>query len=141
MDSFKLTVLGIAMFLLIIIFIVVGVLMKNNKTSAIFPPNAKNCPNYWIETADGKCVIPVQTPSSIPGVEPNMPINVGSGVNYASATKNAKGIPSYLTDGTTPGYSSTDMSIDFKNYTACNKMNWSNKYGILWDGINNINTC
>ena len=141
MDSFKLTVLGIALFLLLIIFIVVGVLMKYNNTSSIFPPNASHCPNYWMETAEGTCIIPVQTPSTIPGVNSIDPINVGSGVSATSSSKNSKGVPNYLTDGTTLGYNSTSGAIDFSNYKTCDKMNWSNKYGILWDGINNINTC
>lgn len=140
MDSFKLTVLGIALFLLIVIFIIVGVLMKHNNTHSVFPPNASTCPNYWVETADGKCTIPTETKSTIPGVKPIPPINVGSGGEYDSSAKNT-GVPGYLTDGTTLGFNKTNNTLDFSNYTACTKMTWSNKYGILWDGINNINTC
>jgi hypothetical protein len=34
-----------------------------------------------------------------------------------------------------------NMLLDFSELTSCQKQTWANQYGILWDGINNINTC
>ncbi len=141
MDSFKLTVFGIALFLLIIIFIIVGVLIYNNNTNSDFPPKSNTCPNYWVVTSDGKCEIPVRRKDSGGIIDVN-PINVGSGANFTQGVININtGVPTYLTDGTTIGYDSNKNTIDFSKATICEKMKWANKYGILWDGVNNNNTC
>jgi hypothetical protein len=138
MNSFKLIVLGIALFLLIIIFIVVGLLMYKNNNTADFPPKANNCPNYWIEESDGKCQIPTGLDPRIDGV---FPINVGSGSIFDNANK-SKGIPEYLTSITSSNkYDVKNNTIDFSDITNCEKMKWANTHGILWNGINNINTC
>jgi len=145
MDSFKLTVLGIAMFSLIVIFIIVGVIMKHNSTTATFPPKASNCPNYWKETADGKCIIPVQKENPTKGLPNIEPINIGSGsISKIGNTDLATGVPMWLK--TLSGkHGGTDangnMLLDFSELTSCQKQTWANQYGILWDGINNINTC
>lgn len=133
MNSFKLIVLGIALFLLIIIFIVVGLLMYKNNNTADFPPKANNCPNYWIEESNGKCKIPDASSAS------GDPINVGSGAIFTNANK-SKGIPAYLTTSSQK-YDSVNKTIDFSDITNCEKMKWANTHGILWNGINNINTC
>jgi hypothetical protein len=123
MDSFHYSVLGIALVMLIIMFIIVGVMISRNKVSIIYPPYANDCPNYWSMNS-GKCILPVST-----------------GIN----------IPTGDTDAL-PGFLKSDRSIDFQDskwgtYSGatsaiCAKKKWAVDNGVLWDGVSNYNgTC
>lgn len=125
MDSFQMIVLAIAVVVLIIILTAIGLGIRNLKNKVVYPPIANQCPDYW-EVADDKisCSIPGQ-----------------SGKNKGSLATTAS-------INSVPGYDSANNKIDFTvpdwniNKSAiCNKQEWANKYGIVWDGISNYNSC
>jgi hypothetical protein len=123
MDSFHYSVLGIALVMLIIMFIIVGVMLSRNKVSIIYPPYANDCPNYWSMNSEGKCVL------------------TEGGINLPTISP---------LDANLPGKS--NGSIDFKNQgwgtysgatsAICAKKKWALDNGVLWDGVSNYNgTC
>ena len=128
MESFYIIVLVIAIVCLIITLTVFGILMKRDKTSALFPPSYSVCPDYW--TVDGSnCVIP-------------------TGNNAVNS-----GFPTPITDWTTTnGYvvsANGNAEINFNHpswasnglSSTCNQKKWANTNGILWSGISNYNGC
>jgi len=130
MDSFHYSVLGIALVMLIIMFIIVGVMLSRNKVSIIYPPYANDCPNYWSMNSDGKCVL------------------TEGGINTPIAPTTSS--PSSSPAPALPGFS--NGSVDFKNQgwgtykgatsAICAKKKWAVDNGVLWDGVSNYNgTC
>jgi hypothetical protein len=128
MDSFYFLVLSIATVILILLLIILGVLMSYSKNKITHPPSYSNCPDYWTTDTDNKsCTVPVNN----------------------SSDKRNFNIPStgYDTITNTPGY--TTGKIDFTNpdwntrskTRECAIKDWSNKYGVEWDGISNFNGC
>lgn len=56
METFHWIVIGIALFFLIIILVLVGIMMRSNLSNKIvFPPVQETCPNLWINDSSGNC--------------------------------------------------------------------------------------
>ena len=133
MDKFYIIVLTIAVVLLVLILTYVGLTIKSVKATAqTFPPMAATCPDYWSvsPTDSSLCVVP----------------NVG--FKNAGSIYDKTGAVT-LVPKTTFGYDSTKKTIDFNNTawtstgmtTICAQKQWSNNYGLVWDGVSNSNSC
>jgi len=139
MDSFQITVLGVAVALLIIILAVFGVMMTAHKKNLIYPPTALPCPNYWQRNSDGTCMIPIapEAPTGMANTPQYMPVNIGS---WDKKTYNGKAMPGLDATGLNVDFSSTAWGTSAGSAT-CAKRDWAKKYGILWDGVSNYNGC
>ena len=135
METFHVTVLGIATVVLILLLIFIGILLSMGNENAAWPPSYGVCPDYWEYDEDQKkCIIPKYSPNAV---------NTGNMYDKESKT---------LTDSVlnTNGYS-YDVSggiiqqyIDFSNIGwngVCDKRTWANTHNIVWDGISNYNNC
>jgi hypothetical protein len=138
MNSFQVSILGIAVALLVIILVVVGVFMSQNKVNYIYPPTALPCPDYWQLNGNGTCSIPV-TGTPPPGVPSVPPVNIGTwdGITLDGTAK-------------MPGIDANNSNIDFNSSAwaavgassaTCAKKNWAKQNKILWDGVSNYNGC
>ena len=119
MDTFYIIVLSIAVVLLILILTFVGIMMKRQDSSTVFPPTVNTCPDFWTVDA-GKCIIP--TPGS-----PN-----------ASASTSSSTDAPYASDGK---IDPNDVKWSKDGSAICNQRKWANKEGISWDGVSNYNGC
>jgi len=124
MDSFQITVLTIACVILILVLAYIGVNMGNGKTNKTsYPPYYDYCPDYWLSTEKGNCIIPTDG------------TNVGT-LNERDFTK-------------IHGYDKATHSIDFgaKSWgnegksKLCAQKHWANRSQIVWDGVSNFNSC
>ena len=128
MDSFQMTVLAIAAFVLIIILTAIGIALRKMKKKVAYPPVANQCPDYWNIASDGQsCAIPINGNKNTGNIYIN---------NVLTFTENV------------PGYDSVNSTINFNdpgwvanNSSTCNKQLWANQYQIIWDGISNYNSC
>jgi hypothetical protein len=132
MDSFQMIVLAIATLVLIIILSVIGIALNKLKNTVSYPPIANNCPDYWDASGPGICRIPLSNKKN-------------TGTIYGGGTTVVSGFASPPTYGYTPG---TTATINFNDQgwlsnksATCNKQIWAKKYGIVWDGISNYNSC
>lgn len=127
MDFFYVIVLTIAVILLILILTSVGLLMKNGKSSSVFPPNANSCPDGWsVTTITGVSGEVCQIPES---AEPS------------SYTSGAVPAGTYNSSNSTLNF---DPSLwgGFGGKTAkCSQTYWANSNNISWDGVSNFNAC
>ena len=138
MDSFQLSVLGIAVIVLIVILTFIGIALAKNNKSVVFPPVANSCPDYWTVSSDGtKCTVPLSTATNVGN------IYVGGTLSTAFTTTSINSKAPYGT----PGYASGAISFSDAGWTAngkstiCQQKSWANNYGIQWDGVSNYNTC
>jgi len=131
MDNFYLIVITIAILLLIVILTYLGILMNNQKNSAIqFPTTEPHiCPDYWKtdENEDKKtvCVVPVDE------------VNIGDLLTTIT-TENDE-IKTHLEN--TVGYNKKDNNIqtldfnDEKEWSVCKKKEWALKHNVFWNGV------
>lgn len=132
MDSFQITVLAIAAIVLIIILAVIGIALNNLKKTATYPPIANGCPDYWEASSPGVCRIPSSSGKNV-------------GTMYGDASTLVSTFASPPTYGYTAGAAATinfnDQGWLSSKSSTCNKQIWAKKYGIVWDGISNYNSC
>jgi hypothetical protein len=138
MDSFQLTVLGIAVIILIVILSFIGITLANNNKSVVFPPVANSCPDYWTVSSDGtKCIVPLSSATNVG----NIYVRDKLSTVFTTTTINSKAPYG------TPGYSSGAINFSDAGWTAngkstiCQQKGWANNYGIQWDGVSNYNNC
>lgn len=55
METFHWIVIGIALFFLILILVLVGMMMNSQNKNNIFPPVKQSCPNGWVNDYSGNC--------------------------------------------------------------------------------------
>lgn len=129
MDWFYIIVLTIAVILLILILTSVGLLMKNGKSSLVFPPNANSCPDGWsVTTITGVSGEVCQMPSSVPATAYASSAVPAGTYNLSGSIKTLNFDPS-LWGG-------------FGGKTAmCAQTYWANSNNISWDGVSNFNSC
>jgi len=102
MEIFHWIVIGIALFFLIVILILVGIMMRNNLNNKIvFPPVQETCPNLWINDGSGNCYYVGK--------------NGGSGFDLSANQTlyykgDAKNFPVYINNQTDNGNRGTDKS-------------------------------
>jgi len=125
-------VLAIATVVLIIILTMIGIALNNLKKKTTYPPIANGCPDYWDASGVGICRIPLSTGKNI-------------GTIYGAGTTVVSDFNSPPTYGYTPGSTATinfnDQGWLSNRSATCNKQIWAKKYGIVWDGISNYNSC
>lgn len=127
MFSFYSIVVIIAIIILIVVLTVVGLTLKNKKNTNPFPDYQNTCPDFWTLDANGNKCIPK-----------NMNIPPISKVNAALPPH--EGVEIYTDTNKNKSIKSIDLSED--NWVGvCDKSSWAKKYGILWDGVTNNNTC
>lgn len=141
MDSFQITVLGVAVSLLIIILAVLGVVLTSNKKNTIYPPSALPCPNYWQMNVDGKCVIPIASPApqnpAPEYIDTYTSANIGT---WDKSTYNGKPLPGLNVASGTVNFADHGWGASASSAT-CAKRDWAKKAGIFWDGVTNYNGC
>ena len=129
METFYLIVLGVATVILILILTFIGILMQSQKKGQVWPPVINTCPDKWTVDGSGNCTIPSSGDDGY--------LNMGSTATAISTSlDNYK--PSGLTDGFDPKHSAWAAK---GASTQCAQKAWTQKYGILWDGISNFNGC
>lgn len=129
---FYIVVVLVAVTVLILFLTFMGLLLRNQGSNEIFPPQSNNCPDYWTSDDKGKCFKP--TVKSFSTSDPAAILNVGG-----LTTLPLKSAP-YSTDGISfdtkdPLWSSNGQSA------ICAQKSWSNNNGIMWDSISNFNKC
>lgn len=123
MFSFYTIVIIIAIIILVLALTAVGITLASNKNNKPFPEYQNTCPDFW--TLDGNVCKPNE-------------INIPLASKIADAAKHP-GVNANVT-GTTASIISIDLNED--NWVGiCDKASWAKKYGILWDGVTNNNTC
>jgi hypothetical protein len=132
MESFYPIVISIAVVLLILLLTFMGILLRSQNSTEIFPPQLNSCPDYWTTDSSGHCSMPTQ-PSF---ANPSMILNMGGLTTLGSSAT----IAPYSTDGksfdtTNPLWSSGGQS------TICAQKAWAVNNGIVWDGVSQYNQC
>ena len=119
METFYIIVLSIAVVLLILILTFVGIMMKTQDSSTVFPPTVNTCPDFWT-VSDGSCNI-ITIGKNALASNPTDP-------NVAPYPKSGK------IDPNDPLWSKNGSAI-------CNQKKWANNASISWDGVSNYNGC
>jgi len=127
--DFKLIVVLIALFVLIIILTWVATTIQTGLKSAVYPPVLNPCPDNWVADSSGNCLIPT--------AQGGQRVNVGNVVDFAQ------------TNPTTFGYDPSHRWIDFSNpgwasggtSAQCGQRAWARANEIHWDTITNYNQC
>jgi len=143
MEMFYIIVVSIAIIFLIVILTLIGIAMRYQNKSTVFPPMANDCPDFWTIAADGKsCTIPSDGKRNVGDLY--VPLANTLKISYSSADK----FPTY-TPGTNGNVASAASTINFaddawssQGQTAiCAKKKWAVNWGISWDGVTNYNSC
>jgi hypothetical protein len=143
MEMFYIIVVSIAIIFLIVILTLIGIAMRYQNKSTVFPPMANDCPDFWTIAADGKsCSIPSNGKRNVGNLY--VPVTDTLNISYSSADK----FPTY-TPGTNGNVASAASTINFaddawssQGQTAiCAKKKWAVNWGISWDGVTNYNSC
>ena len=133
MDSFYPIVVIIALTCLVLFLTFIGLMMRNDTTTTIYPPSTYACPDYWHSDSKGNCFKPVQKSFN------DNSILLNTGKPKSSLLKD-RNIAPYSTDG---------KSFNTKNplwtskgeTTLCAQKSWAVSNNIIWDGISNYNMC
>jgi hypothetical protein len=142
MELFYIIVTVIAIVFLILILTVIGILMRYQNKSTVFPPVANDCPDFWTIASDGtKCKIPGNNQKNVGSL-----YNPNNSIKIKSETSSV--FPIY-TPGTNGTLNFSPNIIDFKNETwssqgktaVCAQKQWADNWGITWDGVTNYNSC
>ena len=139
MEQFYVIVITIAIVLLILALTYIGVfLIGDDTTQVTFPPHSNQCPDYWEVNGEGHCIIPTN------GINLG---TAGSPVDFVIKKDDPNSTtipPGQIPDDTYP-FQPTDTTnpenIDFQDKTICEKKQWSNDFGVVWDGVTNYNKC
>ena len=132
MELFYPIVLFIAVVLLILVLTFMGILLRSQNQTKLFPNNANICPDYWTSDLSGNCTMPTELSFN----NPTTMLNTGSLVNLGTNSAIAP-FP------TTPtSFSTTNPLWGSGGASAiCQQKQWSNQNNIVWDGISNYNSC
>ncbi len=138
MESFYLIVLGIAIVMLILVLTGIGLLMRTQIASTVYPPMANTCPDGWL--VDGShCNIPT-TGSNMGFINPTSPYDTAAiKTSLLAATKKDGPYPSSFS---TAYFNPTDAAWSSNKLSAvCQQKKWANTNNIVWDGVSNYNSC
>ena len=124
MEAFYLIVLGVATVILILILTFIGILMQSQNKGQVWPPVVNTCPDKWAVDGSGNCIIPQ---------------NVSTNTGGLSTADISASLSDYLVSGNLdPKHSAWSAK---GASTQCAQKAWTQKYGVLWDGISNFNGC
>jgi hypothetical protein len=153
MELFYIIVTVIAIVFLILILTVIGILMRYQNKSTVFPPVANDCPDFWTIASDGtKCKIPSNDKKNVGSLYNGTTLKIKT-VTKDRADSYAFPVYTPSTNGTSdPSTGDQIMApniIDFKNETwssqgktaVCAQKQWADNWGITWDGVTNYNSC
>ena len=107
-----------------------------------YPPNTNPCPDFWELQKDGTCLINDSNIGFIPKVQITQFNQTGGHRVNAYSMEN---IPyGYQVQNNPDIVDFTD--VNWSTYNGAQSRNcalkaWSNKNGIIWDGIHNFNGC
>ena len=157
MELFHILVISFAIVFLIIILTLIGLAMKYQDKSTVFPPSENKCPDFWTVASDDKsCVIPVSNKKNVGTLFSGTDLQIQPATNIISGsgtTATSYSFPVYTpgTDAVVTGNRQTRAAstIDFTipdwgnqgKTDICAKKQWANNWGISWDGITNYNSC
>lgn len=160
MNSFQMIVIGIALFLLIFILVIVGMMMRDNKSSkTVFPPVKQACPDLWMNDNDGNCYYVgknkgsgFNTSNNVLNYEgaSNFPVYVYNQANGWTNSSGGSTTQPKFTGNSTPTnlpanyaiFNTSDPQWTSGGKTAvCQQKTFSNNNNIYWDGISNTNQC
>lgn len=130
MDSFYQTVLLVAVILLILALVGLGILLQNQDSGKVFPPNQSTCPDGW-----GVSV-------SVSG-ELFCTMDI-SGKNNGDLSFNELITTDYSNNYIEKTVQKITNKVDIKfkpEVLVCDKRKWANTHGVIWDGVSNYNQC
>ena len=155
MELFHILVISFAIVFLIIILTLIGLAMKYQDKSTVFPPSENKCPDFWTIASDNKsCVIPATGKKNVGTIYTNGNVDLKPATTIISGNVTTPYSFPVYTPGTnatitnniqTAAASTIDFTIpDWGNQgktDICAKKQWANNWGISWDGITNYNSC
>ena len=136
MEDFYWIVLVVAAVILILSMTFIGVVMYTSTSSAVFPPRANACPDYWAVGDDSGKV-------TCDGSAVNQK-NLG---NLSTTAAITSATPTDARKSASAGviYSADTSWANAANYPGktgfCAKQAWAVNNGITWDGVSNSNVC
>jgi hypothetical protein len=132
-ESFYLIVISIALVSLVIFLSFIGVLMRNDSKTSIYPRNSSICPDYFVSDASGNCTMPTEKSFT----DKTILLNTGK---TNSSIMTDKTVAPYSTDGRS--FNTTNLLWSSKGETTiCAQKTWANNNNIVWDGVSNYNKC
>lgn len=163
MEAFHWIVIGVALFFLIIILVLVGLMMRTSMSkNNIFPPVQQTCPDLWVNDGSGNCYYvgnnggsgltgTTSTQNAYSG-DASFPIyvyNNGSGwTNSSNGDSSAppyvpSSLPSPLTGSSNYAvFKTSDTTWSNKgSVQLCQQKKFANNNNIYWDGVSNSNQC
>lgn len=162
METFHWIVMGIALFFLIIILVLVGLMMRRNMSNKIkFPPVQQTCPDLWVNDGSGNCYYVGQNGGSgfINNTSDNtlsykgdksFPVYVNSKSAWKDSTGSTKSpsfvgtsLPSFITPNQNYATFNPNDTVWSKNGSLplCQQKKFANNNNIYWDGVSNSNQC
>lgn len=147
MEPFYLIVLAIATIVLILLLTFVGLMMKKQNKSDVFPPVANTCPDGWIhDVSNNACLFNKDNFGYDSAGKAYVSTNAFNVFN--NLRDNSANII-YRVDATNGGIKG--FKLDPVNGASiwntggltslCSQKSWANKSQILWDGVSNYNSC
>ena len=132
MNMFYVIVLGIAITFLILVLTFMGIMMRKQTSTAVYPPTSFVCPDYWTSDNKGNCTMPTQISSSNNGAFVNSggQPDLGKNSNIAPFSKDSKSF----------NVNNLLWSSGGKS-TLCAQKDWATQNNIIWDGVSNYNGC
>ena len=157
MDSFQKIVLGIAVFLLILVLIGVGMLMRMETSVLVFPPIRQPCPDGWNSDANGNCYFVGKNGGKAIMPDGTIATNISQQYPLYEATYSdgtlsfSSGNYPYIIPSDPPLNDSITNTVIINTndpmWTSqggtniCAQQKFVNQYGIYWDGVSNSNQC
>ena len=146
MELFYIIVTVIAIVFLILILTIIGILMRYQNKSTVFPPVANDCPDFWTIASNGtKCSIPDNDKKNVGTLYNGTTLKIKT---VTKDTADSYAFPVYTpsTNGTSTAAATT---INFKDdawsaqgkTAVCAQKQWADNWGITWDGVTNYNSC
>lgn len=133
MDPFYKIVVIIALTLLILFLIFIGLMLRNDTTTSIYPPSTYACPDYWSSDSKGNCFKPMAKSFN----DSSILLNTGKPKSKILTNRN---VAPYSTDGRS--FSTKNPLWTSKGETTlCAQKNWAVNNDIVWDGVSNYNMC
>ena len=152
---YKYQYLTISIALCILFFFIIFMIVFYRYPKDIYPQNTNPCPDFWEIQMDGTCKINPSNTGSIETTDTdyfyiNNPKYYVPGSNDNSKYK-SEHINGYNYESIPFGYDVKNGKVDFTDvrwstYNGGESRNcalkaWSNKNGVIWDGIHNYNGC
>lgn len=147
MEPFYLIVLAIATIMLILLLAFIGIMMKKQNTSDVFPPVANTCPDGWTHDASNNACL--FNEDNFGYDDTNQAYKLDNAYKVFDNLRDNSANIIYRVDATNAGIKG--FKIDPVNgapiwntdglTSLCSQKSWANKNQLLWDGVSNYNSC